>query len=105
MTDVASTLISRVAHAIRRENLFSPGDTLVVAISGGADSTALLDMLTRLPGFDLHLLSFRQKPLTRHSSGTLRDKVASSGLNSELDGLRLLTLHPEYSPSSRLDPL
>jgi len=38
-------LPSRVARTIRRFSLFNPGETVVVALSGGADSCALLDIL------------------------------------------------------------
>ncbi|MDD2310595.1 MAG: tRNA lysidine(34) synthetase TilS [Desulfuromonadaceae bacterium] len=49
-------LVSRVERTVRQQRLFRSGDTLVVALSGGADSTALLDLLTRLPDYNLHLV-------------------------------------------------
>lgn len=52
-----SALISRVAHTVREQRLFKPADTLVVGLSGGADSTALLDLLTRLPDYNLTLVA------------------------------------------------
>ena len=54
---VADTaLISRVERTIRKKCLFQSGDTLIVALSGGADSSALLDLLINLPDFNLHLI-------------------------------------------------
>lgn len=45
------TLVAKV----RNQNLFQPGETVVVAVSGGADSVALLDIMTRLD-CGLHLV-------------------------------------------------
>jgi tRNA(Ile)-lysidine synthase len=45
------TLVTKV----RNQNLFHPGETVVVAVSGGADSVALLDIMTRLD-CGLHLV-------------------------------------------------
>jgi len=56
MISPGSALVSRVERTVRQQRLFRPGDTLVVALSGGADSTALLDLLTRLPDYNLHLV-------------------------------------------------
>lgn len=53
----ASPLLFRIVATVRNHQLFRPGDTLVVAISGGADSTALLDLLLHLPGYHLKLIA------------------------------------------------
>ncbi len=53
--DVA--LAAMVERTVRRQRLFRQGDTLVVALSGGADSTLLLDLLSRFPDYNLHLVA------------------------------------------------
>jgi len=53
----ATTLSARVSRTIRELKLFNPGDTVIVAISGGADSTALLDLLSKLPEFSPRLVA------------------------------------------------
>lgn len=57
MNSADFTLVSRMERTVRLQHLFRPGDTLVVALSGGADSAALLDLLSRLQGYHLHLVA------------------------------------------------
>ncbi|HKW85715.1 MAG TPA: tRNA lysidine(34) synthetase TilS, partial [Nitrospiraceae bacterium] len=53
---VQSPLVRRVAEAARARRLFKPGDRLLAAVSGGADSVALLSLLTELaPSWKLAL--------------------------------------------------
>lgn len=49
-------LRNKIFRYIKQQSLFNPGDTVVVALSGGADSVALLDILAGLPGFPLILV-------------------------------------------------
>ncbi len=48
MGRAVSTLTGRVLDSIRRHELFRGGDAVLVAVSGGADSIALLDLLRAL---------------------------------------------------------
>jgi tRNA(Ile)-lysidine synthase len=57
MNSSEASLVLRIERTIRQEHLFAPGAILVVALSGGADSTALLDLLSRLPGYNLRLVA------------------------------------------------
>ncbi|HMU54001.1 MAG TPA: tRNA lysidine(34) synthetase TilS [Nitrospira sp.] len=43
-----AAFLERVIHAIREQRLFSPGQHLLIAVSGGPDSTALASVLARL---------------------------------------------------------
>lgn len=55
----------KVVRYIKEHALFEPGDSLVVALSGGADSVALLDILAHLPAFDLQLVVVHLNHLLR----------------------------------------
>ncbi|HEU5189951.1 MAG TPA: tRNA lysidine(34) synthetase TilS [Methylomirabilota bacterium] len=53
---IASSLPDRALASIRRHAMLRGGDVVLVAVSGGADSVALLDVLRALtPGLDLRL--------------------------------------------------
>ncbi|HEX9079915.1 MAG TPA: tRNA lysidine(34) synthetase TilS [Desulfuromonadaceae bacterium] len=57
MRGSGADLARRVARAVRQHKLFHPGDTVIVGVSGGADSTALLELLGDLPGFAPRLVA------------------------------------------------
>jgi tRNA(Ile)-lysidine synthase len=50
-------LHARITDNICTKQLFKSGDTLIIGLSGGADSTALLDLLATLPAFPVHLVA------------------------------------------------
>jgi len=50
------TIHQKILDAIHQFKLCQPGDCLIVGVSGGADSVALLDLLATLPDFPLTLI-------------------------------------------------
>lgn len=52
----ADSLTGRLLQIVTAEQLCKPDDCLIIGVSGGADSIALLDLLTTLPGFPLRLI-------------------------------------------------
>src|SRR3972149_9495101 len=65
-------LIERVASFIRRWGMLTPGERVVVGVSGGADSLCLLDCLQRL-NYALHVAHFDHR--LRPESGEDADFV------------------------------
>ena len=57
MTFSASLFARRIEECIRQHRLLSPNDTVIVALSGGADSVALLDILSNLAGYSFRLIA------------------------------------------------
>src|SRR3982074_1077937 len=71
-------LPSRVAIAISLHHVFEPGERVVVAVSGGPDSLALLSILREiLPAVPLHLTVAHFDHGWRADSREDRDFVAS----------------------------
>src|SRR5260370_27169135 len=68
----------RVAVAITLHHVFEPGERVVVAVSGGPDSLALLSVLREIiPAFPLHLTVAHFDHGWRAESQADRDVVAS----------------------------
>lgn len=74
----ATTLPARVCRTISELKLFTPGDTLIVAISGGADSTALLDLLSNLPEFSPRLVAAHLNHCLRGAESDADEKFVRS---------------------------
>ncbi|HEX2768942.1 MAG TPA: tRNA lysidine(34) synthetase TilS [Geobacteraceae bacterium] len=58
-------MLKKVMHFIEENSLFAPGDTVVAAVSGGADSVALLDILVSLRELRLNLVAAHLNHLLR----------------------------------------
>jgi len=74
----------KVLEFIKEHGLFAPGDKVVVAFSGGADSMALVDILAKLPDFPLQIV-------VAHLNHCLR------GDESESDELFVRNLAEKYA--------
>lgn len=75
----------KVRAAIERHRLFTPGERVVVAVSGGADSVALLHLLWRWRtelGLDLHVahLNHRLRPEAEEEAAFVRRLAQAWGL-------------------------
>ncbi len=76
--DPAVKLPARVALAIKLHHVFGPGERVVVAVSGGPDSLALLSILRELlPAMPLHLTVAHFDHGWRADSSVDRDFVAA----------------------------
>ncbi|MDD2366264.1 MAG: tRNA lysidine(34) synthetase TilS [Desulfuromonadaceae bacterium] len=71
MSNFSYSLLQRLMQTVQQNRLFNPGDTLIVGISGGADSTALLDMLVNLTGYNLTIIA-------AHLNHSLRDSESDA---------------------------
>src|SRR5512138_1410844 len=85
-----------IARYIRDNRLFEPGVTVIVALSGGADSVALLDILANLPGCQLTLVPAHLNHLLRgeESEGDeqfVRQLAARYGLAPEIRRVEVAT--------------
>jgi tRNA(Ile)-lysidine synthase len=75
---ISMMLPSRVAAAISLHQIFTPGERVVVAVSGGPDSLALLSILREiLPAIPLHLTVAHFDHAWRPESHEDRDFVAA----------------------------
>jgi tRNA(Ile)-lysidine synthase len=81
---VAADLLDRVRDTIGRHGMLVPGDRVLVGVSGGADSTALLYLLTQLAAeWRLALAALHVDHGLRPQSA--RDAEAVRGLAARLD--------------------
>ncbi len=96
----ARTLPMRVLEVIKRERLWADGDAVVVAVSGGLDSTVLLELLVALQGAHrgvLSVVSFDHglRPAATH-------EVAVVGRVARAHGLDFRALRLDLAPGPNL---
>lgn len=80
----------RVCQGIQKYNLITPGDTVVVAVSGGVDSMVLLDVLCRLDELRVNLIVAHLNHLLRgaesdHDEAFVRRAAVRYGLRCVVD--------------------
>jgi tRNA(Ile)-lysidine synthase len=67
---LVSAFIEKVEELIKKENLIDPGMKVVVGVSGGADSVALLSVLRELaPSYSMELHVAHLNHLLRDEAG------------------------------------
>lgn len=90
----------KILRFIRQKELFSQGDLVVAAVSGGADSVALLDILLHLPGFRValvvaHLNHNLRGAESDEDEAFVRDLAAQYSLPVEVSRVDVATLAEE----------
>ena len=94
------TVENKILHMIRRYNMVSPGDTVTVALSGGADSVALLYGLYLLRGkLEIGLEAFHYNHGIRGAEAR-RDESFCRSLCDMLD-IRLTTGYGRVQPGEK----
>ncbi|MCL6559552.1 MAG: tRNA lysidine(34) synthetase TilS [Firmicutes bacterium] len=98
-------ILPQVQDTIRRFKMFQPGDVVVVGVSGGPDSVALLDLLWRLREhlpLSLHVahLNHRFREEAAREAEFVRELAASYGLQVTAEERDV----PAYAREYRLSP-
>src|ERR1035438_8135653 len=104
-------LLDRVVHTIERHRMFTPGDRVAVAVSGGADSVCLLHVLRDLaPRWNLslgvvHINHNLRGDASRGDAEFVRSLAAGCDLPFTLHHLDLATAPGNLEQSARLGRL
>ena len=86
---VTSALESRVADHCRRHGLLPPARPVLAMVSGGADSTCLMHMLTRIHDGPVGVLAVDHglRGASRHEAEAVRDAAVALGLPAHVERL------------------
>src|SRR5207245_10780043 len=100
-TRFTAALERRVLDQIRKSRIFTPGEHVLVGVSGGPDSTALLSILSRLrPKLQIDLTVAHSNHMLR----TRRDAGDDARFVKEVAralGVPLVTLPPDARQTAR----
>jgi tRNA(Ile)-lysidine synthase len=94
-------MLTNILRFIKENGLFSEGDTVVVAVSGGADSVALLDILSSLPELKLNLVTAHLNHLLRGAESDGDEKFVRKLAGSY--GVPILVKRVDVGESARRD--
>ncbi|MFW6113489.1 MAG: tRNA lysidine(34) synthetase TilS [Actinomycetota bacterium] len=99
------SVIARVRETLRRWPMFSPGDGVLLAVSGGADSLVLLDVMVQLAGEEgLELSVLHVDHELRPESGKEADFVARTSADYGLSCAVRRVDVPAYSRDKGMSP-
>ncbi len=97
MTRLEKTILNNISEANRQWDIFSPNDKVLVAVSGGKDSLALLHLLKQLP------LEIKAVHISLSGEATPRF-ITENKLQDEIEVISSNILQESHQIESRINP-